>query len=667
MRKFSCYSTTALVALAGAAQAQAQDLAFDLDPIYVESAARTERLVLDTPVAVSTLSGEALANRQAGDFQELIGDMPGVTIGGGPRAIALEPNIRGFTDDQIVLRFDGGRFNFNQGHRGRFFLDPALVKRVEVVRGGGSTLYGSGALGGVISVETVDADDLLEEGRTIGARVGMGYSTNGGQWSANTSVYADWGALDALLFLGTRDTTSNYVAGDGADIPFSELDQQNTMLKLGFEPSADSRIEFSFADYHDSALTLASANGAPSTSNPEVEREADEQSFRLSWDYAPEGNDAVDLSVLFYGDRLKITEDRVSAPRLDESTYDSLGLEVTNRSRFDLGVPVEVVYGLEVFRESQEGTRDGAPRSTFPPASAMTTGLFAEATLEMSPQFDVIAGLRYDLYKREPNDGTLEDVSEEFLSPRLGLSYRPNQNWQLFANVSRAYRAPSLSELYNDGLHFAGNPFGFPPDNFFVPNPDLKPEESTQIELGARFEKRGVRQAGDKLSFSVNVYNADVKNYIEQTVDIFAGTTTSANVDGRLWGLEAEARYDTARWFVGSGLSIARGEGDDGDWLASIPQDRLTLEAGYRPEADWLLGARATFAAAQTRVPSGGVEGEAWETLDLYAAWTPSSKAMAGSSFRVGIDNVFDQHYTIYPNELAQPGRSLEISAAFTF
>ncbi|QDC08701.1 TonB-dependent hemoglobin/transferrin/lactoferrin family receptor [Oceanicola sp. D3] len=665
MRQISLYSTTAFIALTGAATAQ--ELAFTLDPIYVNSAARSERLVLDTPVAVSTLSGEALANRQAGDFQELIGDMPGVTIGGGPRAIALEPNIRGFTDDQIVLRFDGGRFNFNQGHRGRFFLDPALVKRVEVVRGGGSTLYGSGALGGVISVETVDADDLLEEGRTMGARVGMGYSTNGGQWRANTAVYADWGAWDALLFLGTRDTSGNYAAGGGEEIPFSALDQQNGMIKLGFEPSADSRIEFSFSDYHDSALTLASANGAPSGSNPEVDRDASEQSFRLSWEFDPEGNDAVDLSVLFYGDRLKITEDRVSAPRHDETTYDSLGLEVTNRARLTLGVPVEIVYGLELFRESQEGTRDGAARSTFPPASAMTTGVFAEATFELSPQFDVIAGLRYDVYEREPGDATLEDVREEFFSPRIGVSYRPTENWQVFANLSRAYRAPSLSELYNDGLHFPGNPFGFPPDNFFVPNPDLKPEESTQFEIGTRFEQGGLRRADDKLSFSVSLYNAEVKNYIEQTVDIFAGTTTSSNVDGRLWGLEAEARYDTAAWFVGGGLSIARGEGADGDPLASIPQDRVTLEAGYRPADDWLFGAKATLAAEQNRVPAGGAVGESWETLDIYAAWTPDSAGMAGSSLRIGIDNLFDRHYTIYPNELPQAGRSLEVSATFTF
>ena len=138
-----------------------------LDPILVTSAARDARPLLDTPVSASVLEGEVLAVKQATNFQELIGDAPGLTIEGGPRAFAQEPNIRGFQNDQIVVRIDGARFNFDQAHRGRFFLDPDLVQRVEIIRGGGSTLYGSGALGGVISMETRSVDDLLEPGDDV--------------------------------------------------------------------------------------------------------------------------------------------------------------------------------------------------------------------------------------------------------------------------------------------------------------------------------------------------------------------------------------------------------------------------------------------------------------------------------------------------------------------
>jgi hemoglobin/transferrin/lactoferrin receptor protein len=673
MGRKALFITTAIVALAGTS-AQAQDLqpelGFTLDDILLGSAFRDERAILDTPVAASIREGEALANRQADDFAELIGDIPGVTIDGGPRGISQEPNIRGFRDEQMVLRFDGGRFNFGQAHRGRFFVDPALVQRVEVVRGGGSTLFGSGALGGVISVETVDAADLLEPGQTQGGRLTFGFGSNGSQPSASSTLYADYGTVDLLFSLAGRSVTDDLEAGGGTLVPFSQIDTANALFKLGVEPNADSRLEFSYSIYQDDTLVPANSSGSPSGSNPVVDRDADVQDLRLSWDYAPESSDLIDLSILFYGTRLEIVEDVIppGTPRRDETRYDTYGLEIVNRSTFDLGVPVDLVYGIEALRDTQEGTRDGAPRLAFPDAEATTLGVFAEATIGLSESLDLIAGARFDSYERNPDDPALAPVSEEFFSPRIGLSYRPNDDWQIFGNVARAYRAPTLSELYNSGLHFAGNPFGFPPNNFFVPNPNLRPESSTQLEIGTRFERGDVFRGGDTLRFGVNAYYATVDDYIEQTVNIAAGTTTSANVaSATLWGFEAEANYDAEDWFVGAGLSIARGQNDAGGWLGSIPQDRLTLSGGVRPWDDWELGARATFAADQTQVPAAGSPSDGYQLLDLYATWTPEGGPLGNATVRFGIDNVFDEAYTIYPNGLPQPGRSLEISATFTF
>ncbi|TCO73257.1 TonB-dependent hemoglobin/transferrin/lactoferrin family receptor [Rhodovulum euryhalinum] len=655
-----------IIATTVAGGAAAQDTAFVLDPIFLDSAFRDQRAILDTPISASVRDGEALESRQADDIQELIGDIPGLSIDGGPRGISQEPNIRGFRDQQIVLRFDGGRFNFSQGHRGRFFIDPDLVRRVEVVRGGGSTLYGSGALGGVISFETVDAADLLAPDRTTGARVRLGYGSNGEQVTGSTTVFADWGNWDALLFLGGRTMGKDLEAGGGGGIAFSRIDQASGMLKLGFEPSEDSRFEFSLSAFGDEGQTAANSNGAVTGSNPLVDREAETQNLRLSWDYAPSDSDLVDLSVLFYANRLDITEDRVAAPRRDETRYDTLGFEITNRSTFDFGMPVDVVYGFEVLRDTQEGVRDGAPRPAFPDAEATTYGAFAEATAAVGARLDLIAGLRLDSYERKPDDPALRDVSEDFVSPRIGFSYRPSDAWQIYGNLARAFRAPSLTELYNSGLHFPGGP-GFPPDNFFVPNPNLEPEESTQVEIGARFERGGVWRADDRLAFSVNAYYADVDNYIEQVVNIVAGTTSFGNVNGALWGFEAELDYDARTWFMGAGLGLARGQNDDGDWLESIPQDRLTATLGLRPWEGWELGARATFAARQDRVPAAGTPGDGYELLDLYATWAPQSGALGGMVLRAGIDNVFDRNYTIYPNGLAQTGRSFEVSATFTF
>ncbi len=667
MRRDLLLITTALVAVSAAA-AQAQDDSFVLDPILLGSAFRDDRELLNTPVTATIVDQEELDSKQAGDLQELIGDVPGLSISGGPRGISQEPNIRGFTDEQVVLRFDGGRLNFGQAHRGRFFFDPDLIQRVEVVRGGGSTLYGSGALGGVISVETRDAADLLEPGQQLGSRFTLGYSSNGEQYNASGAVYGDYGDVDFLVAAAGRQITSDLEAGGGSIIPFSEIDTQNGLVKLGYEPSEDSRIEFSYSLYKDSADVPANSNSNNSPTNPVVDREAEVQNFRLGWEYAPTGSDVLDLSVLFYATRLDIHESRLppDTPRIDETTYDTYGLEVVNRSRFNVGVPVTVVYGVESFRDSQEGTRDGAARQSFPSADATTTGVFAEATFEVAPKVDLIAGLRYDLYERDPNDPTLASVSDDFLSPRIGISYRPTDAWQIYGNVAQAFRAPSLTELYNDGLHFAGVPFVFP-NNFFVPNPNLQPEESLQIEIGARFDRVGAFRDSDQLYFAVNAYHADVDNFIDQVVDIFGGTTTSSNVDAKLWGFEAELAYDTGFWFVRSGLGIARGDEDNGQPLGSIPQDRLTLDGGIRPTDEWLFGARAVFAAEQDRVPAGSPVADSFEVFDLYATYTPDRGPFAGGRFQVGVDNVFDENYTIYPNGLAQPGRTVEVTATFVF
>jgi len=669
MRRTTLLLTTAFVAgAAGGSHAQ-EDLGFTLDPILLGLAFRDDRALLDTPVAATVVEGEDLANQQADDFEELIGDIPGVTIDGGPRGISQEPNIRGFRDEQIVLRFDGGRLNFGQAHRGRFFVDPALVQRVEVVRGGGSTLFGSGALGGVISVETVDAADLLEPGQTMGGRLSFGFNSNGDQPNGSSTVYADYGTVDLLFSLAARSVTTDLQSGDGTAIPFSQIDAANGLFKIGIEPSPDSRFELSYSLYQDDALVPANSSGLPTGSNPVVDRDAEVQDFRLSWDYAPAASDWIDLSVLFYGTRLEIEEAVIppGAPRLDQTRYDTYGLEIVNRSSLNIGAPVDLVYGIEAFRDTQEGTRDGAPRLAFPNAEATTIGVFAEATLGLTDRLDLIAGARFDSYERDPNDPTLAPVSEEFFSPRIGLSYRPNDNWQIFGNIAQAYRAPTLSELYNSGLHFA-TPGPFPPNNFFVPNPNLRPEESLQFEIGTRFDGFDVFRSGDQLSFSANAYYATVDDFIESTVNITAGTTTSANVaSATLWGFEAEVDYDAQDWFLGAGLSIARGENDAGGALGSIPQDRLTLEGGVRPWDDWELGARATLAAEQDRVPAGGTPGDAYQLLDLYATWTPEGGPLGNATVRVGVDNVFDEQYTIYPNGLAQLGRSFEISATFTF
>lgn len=547
----------AVVCHAGIAAAQddagTADGSVQLPEILIFGATRDDRALLDTPNAVDVVGADALRRRQPSTYQELLDDVPGLTIEGGPRGVSQEINIRGFQDEQVVLRLDGGRQNFNLAHRGRFFTDPMILKQIEVLRGGASTMFGSGALGGVVFVDTKDASDVIEPGRTSGGEVKLGFNSNGNEWNYGATGAVQVGAFDALLFVSGRDRGDDLQDGSGADIIDSEIDSQNYLLKFGLEPTNDLRLETSYQRYEDEGVTPPNTNaqGSPTTS---VDRDLTHEAFRAGLEWNPAGNRAVNLNALFYYNNTEVREDRIFDGRLDTTEFETFGFELTNRSELDIGLPVTLAYGVEYHEDQQTGRRDGASRPTTPDATQEFYAAFAQAEVEVTPSLTVTGGLRFDAFDTRP-EGGFDNRSDEELSPKLALSWRPSENTQVYASASRSFRAPSLTELYPQGVHFIAGP-GFPLGppgspmftgvNEFQASPNLSPETADQIEIGARHRMMGVFRRGDQLDLSGNIYYAQVDDFVDTVVtfidfDTFdpisntvSGTTTSRNVDARL-------------------------------------------------------------------------------------------------------------------------------------
>ncbi len=389
--------------------------AVQLPPILLYSAARDYRDILDTPAPATVLEADDIAGRAPSTYDDLLGDIPGVNIGGGPRAISQEPNIRGFDDGQVVIRVDGARQTFNAGHRGRFFTDPEALKRVEVLRGGASTLYGSGAMGGVIALETKDADDFLAPDQTFGGRVGGAWSSQGNEFLAHGAVAARWNRFDAMGFLSWRPMGSDLEDGDGASILNSEINTRSAIAKLGFEPNDANRFEASFQAYRDDGATPPNANAA-STPSTVVNRELDHRSGRLQWDYAPAGSDLWDLTALAWVTRVELSEDRPADGRSDDTEQTTYGFEAANVSRLNPGLPVTLSYGAEVYQDDYSASRDGAVRLQSPDATMTFAAVFAQGDIELGHGVTLTPGLRYDHYTVDPG-GAFDDRSEGQLSP----------------------------------------------------------------------------------------------------------------------------------------------------------------------------------------------------------------------------------------------------------
>ena len=156
----------AAVVLVGLTAANVVSHAAEIEYITV-TATRVERLLEDVPATVSIISADEVEKNLSRDIRDLIRYEPGVSVGGSNRFGLNGITIRGIGDDRVLTQVDGvptiDEYNFGAFMTARRdFVDVDALKTVEVVRGPASSLYGSDALGGVVSFLTKDPEDYLE-------------------------------------------------------------------------------------------------------------------------------------------------------------------------------------------------------------------------------------------------------------------------------------------------------------------------------------------------------------------------------------------------------------------------------------------------------------------------------------------------------------------------
>src|SRR5690606_27632229 len=118
---------------------------------------------------------------------------------------------------------DGARQNFQRsGHsaNGVFYIEPEMIKRVDITRGPTATIYGSGAIGGVAAFETLDADDILKPGEYAAVQSKTSYGTNGNEKLASGTTAVRVGNFDILGQFNGR-WNDDYEDGSGKDVPGS--------------------------------------------------------------------------------------------------------------------------------------------------------------------------------------------------------------------------------------------------------------------------------------------------------------------------------------------------------------------------------------------------------------------------------------------------------------
>ena len=611
---------------------------------------------------VSVIGRDDIELRQAGDLGDLLYGIPGVTATQGPRPEAFVPNIRGLGEARVVLRIDGARQNMAIRHRAQTLIDPALLERVEVLRGPASSLYGSGATGGVILFETLDAAGFLDPGQAVGGQASLGYRSNNDAWIGSATLAGQAGDFGIITSV-TQRKTDDYEDGDGNTLALTESDLTSGLVKASWRLDDVQHVSLTYLGLVDNSPSLTTADRP---TGDVIDRSTRQQSTSLRYQLDP-ASDWLDMDAVLYWSKLMFDERPVTAGQTrSENSVSTVGLDLSNSSRLQTGaINHTLTYGTELYRDIQRGLRDGQPAPQFRGSRRETIGLFAQNTAELTERLDLVLGLRYDDIDSSPDEEGLTADSVSQTSFQAGVLFDLSQDWALTASLNESFRAPALRELFIGGQHFPGN--------FYVPNPDLKPESARNYELGLRFDRSGVMTANDRLRVRISVFRNDVDDLIEQRVRgadepaPFTDTTRFENVgEARIEGLEAEIRWRSGDYHLN--LFGARLRGDDRTLdipLESIPGDELGLRL-ERYLGNALFGGQVVHSFEQDRVLGGMHRAQPTPShtlLDLFASWQATDQLRINAR----IDNLTDETYRRHLTLINQPGRSFRLQALYQF
>ena len=618
------------------------------------------RSTFEAPMMVSVIDGSAPESKTASSAADMLRGVPGITLSGTGRTNGQDISMRGYDRRGVLILVDGVRQGTDTGHLNSTFLDPALIKRIEVVRGPSAQLYGSGALGGVISYDTVDAKDLLAEGQNSGFRVfGMG-ATGDHSIGMGASAFGRTDTLDGLVSWSSRDR-GDISQSDGSTAPNDEA--INNMLAKGtWQMDEAQSLSGSFRYYNNNAQEPKNPQEieASTASNPMVDRSTIQRDAQLSYKLAPQDNDWLNADAKVYW-----SEARINAQNLDNTDeyreQTTKGGKLQNRTRLfsDSFASNLLTYGGEYYRQEQSpsGATTGFPDAKIDFSSGW---LQDEITLRDLP-VTLLGGTRFDSY-RGSSDG-YEDVNKDKWSSRAGMTVSPTDWLMMFGSYAQAFRAPTMGEMYNDAKHFS---IGTRYTNYWVPNPNLRPEtnETQEYGFGLRFDNLAL--ANDALEFKASYFDTKAKDYISTTVDFAAATTMSYNVpNAKIWGWDVMTKYTADLFSLDVAYNRTRGKDTEtGEYISSINPDTVTSKLDIPlAQSGFSVGWIGTFADRSTHISSSYSKQPGYAVNDFYVSYQ-GQQALKGMTTTLVLGNAFDKEYWS-PQGIPQDGRSGKVFVSY--
>lgn len=597
---------------------------------------------INRTLPITTITSEQLQRAQPSNIFDALRSVPGVSITGGPRPSGMTFNIRGYGDNEdVMVKVDGVPKGFEKYRMGGTFIEPELLKSIEVQRGPQIT-SGSGSLGGTVNATTKNAEDFLKPGQKYGGKAKFGYGNNSDEYSRSYLLYARPDERVDILYNYSNRQSNNMTLGDGTKLENSAIESISHLLKVSLFPTDDLQLVTSIVKFDDTGLQPYDATGGQPGFFGNVVRTVDDLTWSETLNYDPKtpwinlkatvGAGHTNLHDLIgqgssFNSPFNPLQPQCNgvvntANPADTTTcrgnlndtyeYKTKTVEISNNAMFfqSGSFAASLLAGYQFNSSEREISRfydnlntsmqmnypDGFNASA-PPGRKSFEAIYLQPKLEIG-QLTLTPGYRQDRYKVEAAGGTLALLApydqkstirfkEETWS--LGVAYdifpkaNPSQ-LTFYSNYGQGFRPPLIDEYFTQGPFSRCRALLMPisgPDSLICG--DLyQPQRSETTEVGVSYQTPHLLNTDIWFSGKLNFYHTYTSHLLLSLREEADGTITQDGWERRN-GVEVESFLQYHGWYMRSGYSRINGEIFNGLAFAPLftaPGNALNINVG---------------------------------------------------------------------------------------
>jgi hemoglobin/transferrin/lactoferrin receptor protein len=481
----------------------------------IVTASRTQERIFDSPASLSVITAEEISRSIAPNLAEVMRDIPGVQVTDSGQPGLGRIRIRGEESRRTAILINSQEVTDHYEVGTPLTLNPALVERIELIRGSGAVLYGSRALSGVVNFVTKKGGTEPVQATVSGS---YNQATNG--YNTLASVYGNVSGLEYRLAWSESDHEERKTPA--GTMENTAYENENLYLYVGKNFSGH-RVDYTYEDYQSSSDVFVEdevKTSFPLTDFYLQTPQRDRRKHGLFYEWDVDNSWLKNLSANAFTQSSKrhfYTYSETVWYARDINSYsdlDTLG-SLLQIDLQPLGNDHDIIAGIQYSHDEVDQTRHVDTLSWTPiaetgieiiedKANIETWAWFVQDQWRINNAFTLTGGLRQYFVEAELSDTNRESLtpgdigSDDKIIAALGLVWELSDSLRLRSNISEGYVYPSLTQLATGA--YAGS-------SYVNPNPDLKPETSINYEVGLRMQ-------GDAFTVDLSAFYTESEDYI---------------------------------------------------------------------------------------------------------------------------------------------------------